>query len=578
MDVRLALRAQQDRFSTLLVQVATFADELPSDTFAERLAMLETRLEMLYNDTNTANMLAKNLSARLDEIKMKLDEIKSKLDEIETLLVIANSAATKAYQIAKQIESLVNDTELKLINAYQLLKTDAEPNLDSAKQTVMELTTLAEDAQSLAESAEAEASDQQMKALELNNTARMAYQTATEAKMKGQDAVASQNASRQTLHRLMMAVTNQSLDAAAAKAAVMDAKAIVEMAVNESDKALERAMESRPDHGFTELQEKLSSAQQKTTDIKNELSEVNTRFSSLITDIDNSHTEINQLSGTISNAANKAMYLQMRADEAYVKAKEAVANGTSIIAEAEEMLDILTNFSLLINDTRTKAMEALELISDIEMRSNNATAAAEAILDAHEQAHTDAMMAVQLAEEALGVAMEALQRSTEIRDQLLELNMTANQLKADAVDAKMNATKLNTTANRLLEKCVNDTVEANGVIADTTTAIEAQQNCSDKIQVSAVDIESLRNDIANIDRLDPQQILSLQQRINDLRDAITDADLMGVLEELRQQRDNDKAELDSCNDVIKEIELEIYNLKRAVAAGQDGCVGVGPAK
>ena len=576
-DVQLALHTQRQRFSSLVGQVSRFADSLPSDTFAKRLAALEVRLEKLQNDTSTANMLANDLDQRLDKVEEKLNEIKMKLDEIDTLLTMANSTATSAYQMAQQIESYVNDTESKLKDAYNLLKTSAEPHVDAARQTVIEMTTLAEEAEALAVTAEAEASDQETKAEELNSTATIAYQVAMEAQMKAQKAVASQNTNQQTLQRLMMAVTNRSLGFSAAKADVMNAKSQVQMAVNKSANVHTKATVPRPDFGFTELQQQLSAAQQKTTDLQNRLSDVNAKFSSVIDDINNSHSEINQLSDNIDVAASKAGYLKTRADEAYMKAKEAVANGTSIIAEAEEMLSILTNFSLLITDTRTKAMEALELIGLIVERNNNATIAAQAILDAHKQAHSDAMMAVQLAEEALGVAMEALHRSTEIRNQLLDLNMTANQLNADAEDAKMNATKLNTTANELLDMCVDYRVEVDSVIADAMDAIGNQTQCRSKIQMSAVDTENLRNDIANIARLDPQQIQSLQQKIINLKNDVTDADLMGVIDDLRQQRDDDKAEIDHCCDLIRELELEVYNLKRAVAAGPDGCIGVGPA-
>lgn len=575
--VRLALHLQRQRFQVLMQRISNYARGLPNDTFSLRLASQEELLQMLRDDVDSSTMQATDFYQRLVAISNKLDEIRNKLDEIETLLNMANSTAMSAYRMAVQIESLVNETKSKLLEAYELLKNSAEPKVSDAQQAVTQMSTLANESGVLAVAAETEAADQETQAARLNNTARMAYYTAMEAKMKAQDAVASQNSDKQTLQQLMMGVANRSLGFNKAKSNVMAAKSEVQQAVTEADTVHTRAAEPRPDLGLTGLQQRLADAQQKTTDIRHRLSEVTSKFSSVVTDINSAHSDTNQLSGNIDVAADRADYLKSHADKAYDKAMDSVANGRMTIAQAEEMLEILTNFSQIINETRAKAMDALQRVGEIEKLSRNATAAAERILAEHQQAHRDAMMAVQFAEEALQAAMDALTRATEIRDEIVSLKMTAQWVKNGAEEANMNATVLNTTATDLLDMCSSKRAEVDGAIADAADAVANQTQCRNKLDMSADAIERLRDYIANIQRLDPQKVQSLWQKINNLTGAVSDADLSEVIRALQQQRDDDEDEINRCDAMIEELERDVNNLKLAVAAGQNGCVGIGPA-
>ena len=574
--MRIALQAQRDRAYILMGRITDFAESLPAKNFSYRLGDLEATLKTLEQDVNSANSQAWDLDDRLDQLRLKLYQIRDKLNEIESLLNMANSTATSAYMTALEIESLIMDTEEKLIEAYHLLNNTAKTTLTEAQEEVELLTMLAEEAESLALSAEAEASKQEIQAERLNSTATMAYQVAMEARMKAEKAVASQEADKLRLPQLMMAVTNRSLGFDEAKSEVQNAKDQAQMAVDRADEVHARAAEDRPDFPLDELQQQLTSAEEKTSDIRNRLSYVITKFTDVCDAINDSYLEIKQLSDDIDAAADKAQNLKTRANEAYMNAKDAVAKGRGIIDEATEMLNILLNFSQLINETRLKAMEALELLDDTEKISANVTMEAQKILDDHEQAHSDSIMAVRLAEEALDIAMSALSKAQKIRDDLLLLNATAAELKSDAIDAKMEATRFNSTANYLLKNCTREKEEIDLIVSDANDAVDSQNNCSESISKQEKEVKRLREAIDGIRRLDPIQVMKLQQRIYDLRNDISDADFLSVIEQLRMERDEDKRELVRVDALMQELEQDVSDLKLAVAAGQDGCVGVGP--
>ena len=558
-------------------RVIRYVRNLPNNTFAQRLAVQEEELEMLRTDVNAANMQADDIDERLKEVAKKLDEIRAKLDEIASLLNMANSTASSAYQLAKRIESLVSEVKSKLQMAYDLLSNEGQPKVNSAQQATTEIMTLADQSATLANDAETEASDQETQAARMNSTASMAYETAIEAKMNAEDAVASQNSDKRTLQQLMIAVTNRSLGRDAAKEDVMNAKVEVEMARDDSDNAHTRASEVQIDLGLSEIQQQLAAAQQKTTEIQNRLTYVTDNYSSVVTRINAAYSDITQLSADIVVATDEADDIKTRADNAYTKAMASVEDGRNVIAEAVDMLYILTNFSQVINETRSRAMQALERIGIIEEFSQNATAIAKRILDDHEKAHDDVMMAVQVAEQALSLANDSLTRANEIRNTIVTLLSNANEEKNNADEVKTNAVNVNTTADDLLATCLAGRDAVDDAIAEGHDAVRNQSMCREKIQMSADDVERLRHLIANIERLDPQQVQHLQQMISALDDRITTADLAAVIQALEDQREEDEAEVNQCDEMIMQLEQDIDNLKRAVAVGQDGCVGVGPA-
>ena len=573
-----ALRRERQLVNTLTEDIDRFnamvSMRTMNRTFAQRINDKSIELETISSWVSNASTQEGNLDQRLELVTDSIDEIRNKSVEIWSHLMIANSTAVSARDVATRIEYLVNESKVKITRAYRLSTNDSQLTVDTIRSLESSVVQLANITSSLVYDAENEASRQRRQATVLDDKANRTHQSAANAKLTTENAIASQNSDKKQLDTLEILSVNRSLGYIEAKSKVTKSKVNIEKAAMEAEDVHTRATELHANMRLGRLQEQLGYAQRKTTSLMNQLSTTTTRFSSVVNAITVSRANTSRLSRDIHISVDRVDYLIRRADEAYDKAMESVAKGRKIISDAMDTLDILTNFSQVINVTRSRAMKALRRVNTIEELSHNATAAAHDISMEHQQALIDAMMSMRLAEGALKTAQDALMTTTEIENDIMALKTSAIAHRHKAEGFSSNATTLNMTAYGLLLSCSNTTAQVDSTVSDIKNTISNQTDCSTAISRSGMEVERLQHDITNFKQLDDRRIASLQLEFTRFSDQLSDSALVHMVTALETQQREDFTEINNCNSLISELEQDVDNLEKTVAAGADICIGV----
>ena len=407
-DVREGLQDEMIRFYELKDAVDAFEGRLPNGTFESELKRIQDKLDWLDMDVVRANALSADLKNRLNDVKTTLDEVQAKLDQIRTYLGMANESAQHAATKAQMIDDLVAEAKMKLQEAYDKLTmaTNRLADAETARDAVKDLAT---NISNVATAAEAEAMRQENVATQINDTATMAYENAMEAKRKAEMALNRARYDEMRLGDLMTAIDARRANLANVNADVVAAE-MEASAVHDKAKALyDRAALARPDSGLSAAIRRLYAAQMDTSELTKMLMDLNDRFAGVVTDIDQAMMEANAKKAEVDVAMEKSQVVKARAMNASEKAQRALNDANQVIVDAERMLNVLVNFSRIINESQASATEALGKIGMIEELVNETIANASQILEDHQQALMDAKMALNVSCKAVDVAQMALE-------------------------------------------------------------------------------------------------------------------------------------------------------------------------
>uniref|UniRef100_A0A915PKZ8 Laminin EGF-like domain-containing protein n=1 Tax=Setaria digitata TaxID=48799 RepID=A0A915PKZ8_9BILA len=248
-------------------------------------------------------------------------------------------------------------------------------------------------------------------------------------------------------------------------------------------------------------------------------------------------------------------------DAAKARAIDAVSLAENTLAEAQHTLEILNDFQVRVDASKSEAIEELRNLRDIEKEIALAEDTTREAEDAIGNAKNDAQMAEQIALEAEKEAKSISKGAYELRNQTQDARKTAEQLKSDAEQLVNDVKETGTTMEDYRRQASSDKARASEAVQKAQLAENAAEGANKTIGDAQDTLRSIINQLNSLDGVNSEELDELEKQLNEAEELLNSADLdkqVSLLKEQKIEQDRTitqfKNEIDALKDEVENLE------------------------
>ncbi|XP_075230002.1 laminin subunit gamma-1 isoform X2 [Lycorma delicatula] len=557
-------RANLKHLDSVLGDIAANPTVINDEEFEHKLREVLAKVEQLWNDAKTATKGGdKTLLDELTELHGKLDDVQILMGQIRNWTQEALAETTEAERNATQAEQIIESARDALQSALDYLQTDGAAALAKAMERSIEFGQQSQQMSDIAREARLLAQQQKEEADNIRKNADKSLNISTEAFELAKEAINQQKNISDELRLLGSDLAHVRDNLEMTKHLAADAKGHVGN-VHTDALALFTDVHALtiPNIDTASMKNDAQNIAAEATDIERRVNKLLDNYQGVLDDVEEQLQDAQQI---LQNAVQQQQItdeLLADTDVANSLAEDAVKLGNKTLQEAQQTLKTLQEFDDQVQESKAKALAALQTVPEIERLIKEAQEKTTNAQEALAGAESNAENARNVAQDAQQkYAEQASKEADEIRKSAEETKEEAGKLRDEADNlagrVAVTASKLKgleeqaSTESTVIDKAKEKVGQAKSTVAEGTK----------KIQNALEEVNNIMKDLADLVDFDEDALNQLERKLEQAEHEFNSAQLDEKLEDLNKAKIAQSQLVRSYEDEILKLRAEVRNIE-----------------
>ncbi|XP_078687078.1 laminin subunit beta-1-like [Branchiostoma floridae x Branchiostoma belcheri] len=553
----------------LIDNITQFVDMLTSGAdqnvlFSTRLETIQSQVAALYNRSQETEDMAAEMHDTLKQLNTSAQEVllgltvavESEVMQIEALFEQALGNVTRG-----QAERNTTVRQLKMAynvinNSLPGVSAELDNLVDTLNQTLAEMAAIQGEVNTSISTVLGTLGDIQTSASRAFQQAQQAQQVASKAVALHQNTTELIQQLNQTARNISTSLDSQ-MDQIQGLSGTVSNAAQVAM---DTESSL-NSTESLPTEEVEELIDRSRGLQERAKNLTQQVTSNMTEAEATAGRIQQAQQTTAQLDGEVQGLEEQANSLHNRSSQAFAEAQAAVQRAQDDFTAAEEMLNVLQNFTVLSQAMQEVVAVSLQQVEQVQSGSLAATQQAQQLQQELQSAAGTAQAALQQVETMQALVSSRSQETADILSQAEVLNTSASALPS-ADQAAGNVSAANSSRVPTMQQaCRNLTQDKDRLEAEVRRVGGQVIETQSSVVQSQQTVSQLATDLQNVQLLDGGRLQDIRNEVEALQAGITSEQLDATIQQLKDSSTAQRTWIQEKHTQITIIRNKLQNLQ-----------------
>ncbi|XP_019643140.1 PREDICTED: laminin subunit gamma-1-like [Branchiostoma belcheri] len=532
--------------------------------FSTRLETIQSQVAGLYNRSQETEDVAAEMHDTLKQLNTSAQEVllgltvavESEVKQIEGLFqqALGNISSGQAERNAtvRQLKRAYN----VINNSLPGVSAELDNLVDTLNQTLAEMAAIQGEVNISISTVLGTLGDIQTSALRAFQQAQQAQQVASKAVALHQNTTELIQQLNQTARNISASLDSQMDQVLGLYGTVSHA---TQVAMDTARSV--NSTESLPTEEVVELIERSRGLQERANKLTLQVTSNMTEAEATAENIQQAQKTTAQFDGEVQRLQEQADSLHNRSSQAFAEAQAAVQRAQDNFTAAEEMLNVLQNFTVLSQAMQEVVAVSLQQVEQVQSGSLAATQQAQQLQQDLQLAAGTAQAALQQVENMQEMVNNRSQETSDILSQAEALNTSAAALPS-ADQAAGNVSAANSSRVPTMQQaCRNLTQDKDRLEAEVRRVGGQVIETQSSVVQSQQTVSQLASDLQNVQLLDRGRLQDIRNEVEALRTEITSEQLDATIQQLQDSSTAQHTWIQEKHTQITTIRNKLQNLQ-----------------